>query len=121
VPQPPASSAEAAAGPSGDQPPPPQPEQQGDEDMEGIDPDFLAALPPELQEEVLEQHRREQQRRRAAAACEAAQEVRASLSGIAPCHMLAVRAAGVAILHADSLSLRAAVHGLSVRTHDACL
>ena len=43
---------------------PAQPEQPPDE-MEGIDPEFIAALPPDIQAEVLEQQRRERRRRAA--------------------------------------------------------
>lgn len=43
-----------------------QAEQEEDE-LEGIDPEFIAALPPELQAEVLEQQRRERRARQAAA------------------------------------------------------
>ena len=41
--------------------------------MEGIDPDFIAALPPDIQAEVMEQQRRDRRRRRAAREAEAAQ------------------------------------------------
>ncbi|KAK9833876.1 hypothetical protein WJX74_008569 [Apatococcus lobatus] len=54
---------------------PAQPEQPPDE-MDGIDPEFIAALPPDIQAEVLEQQRRERRRRAAerqrAAAAQAA-------------------------------------------------
>jgi len=42
--------------------------QGGEEDLsEGIDPEYMAALPPELQAEVLEQHMRERRLRQLAA------------------------------------------------------
>lgn len=41
-----------------------EPEEPPDE-MEGIDPEFIAALPPDIQAEVLEQQRRERRRRQA--------------------------------------------------------
>lgn len=60
---PPAGAApEAEGGPSNDGAGP-----SADDQMEGIDPEFLAALPPELQAEVLEQQRRERRLREAAA------------------------------------------------------
>ena len=43
--------------------------------MEGIDPDFIAALPPDLQAEVLEQQRRERRNRQALARQAAAEQV----------------------------------------------
>lgn len=54
-----------AAAPAGD----------SDDEMAGIDPDFLAALPEELQAEVLEAHRRERRQRRAEAERAAAAQV----------------------------------------------
>ncbi|KAK9861005.1 hypothetical protein WJX84_000178 [Apatococcus fuscideae] len=73
-----------------EQPPPPpaQPEQPPDE-MEGIDPEFIAALPPDIQAEVLEQQRRERRRRaaeqqRAAAAQAAAAAGNQGSGGAAP-------------------------------------
>ena len=60
-----AQAAEAAAGPSADTADAaaaaaaPAPEEAGD----SIDPEFLAALPPEIQAEVLEQQRRERRMR----------------------------------------------------------
>ena len=50
------------------------PQQEPDE-MEGIDPEFIAALPPDLQAEVLEQQRRERRIRQAARRAEAQQQV----------------------------------------------
>ncbi len=47
--------------------------------MDGIDPEFLAALPPEMQAEVLEQQRLDRRRRAAAARREAALAVRRGL------------------------------------------
>ena len=47
--------------------------------MDGIDPEFIAALPPDIRDEVLEQQRRERRRRQAAAQREAAR-VRACLA-----------------------------------------
>ena len=47
--------------------------------MDGIDPEFIAALPPDIRDEVLEQQRREQRRRQAAVQREAAR-VRACLA-----------------------------------------
>ena len=45
--------------------------------MEGIDPEFIAALPPELQAEVIEQQRRDRRLREAAARqATAAQQVK---------------------------------------------
>lgn len=44
--------------------------------MEGIDPEFLAALPPDMQAEVLEQQRLDRRRRQLAAQQEAAIAVR---------------------------------------------
>lgn len=41
--------------------------------MEGIDPEFIAALPPDLQAEVIEQQRRDRRLREAAARHAAAQ------------------------------------------------
>jgi len=49
---------------------------EGPEEMEGIDPEFLAALPPDMQAEVLEQQRLERRRRQAAAQREATLAVR---------------------------------------------
>ena len=63
------SSSGAAAGPSA----PPE-----DEGVEPVDPEFLAALPEELQQEVLESRRREIQQRRSAREREEAQRVRAA-------------------------------------------
>lgn len=40
--------------------------------MESIDPEFLAALPPDIQAEVLEQQRQQRRRSRLAAAAAAA-------------------------------------------------
>lgn len=57
----------AAAGPSA----PPE-----DEGVDPVDPEFLAALPEELQQEVLESRRREIQQRRNAREREEAQRVR---------------------------------------------
>jgi len=59
-----AQAAETAAGPSADTADAaaaaaPAPEEEGD----SIDPEFLAALPPEIQAEVLEQQRRERRMR----------------------------------------------------------
>ncbi len=51
----------------------------GAEEMDGIDPEFLAALPPEMQAEVLEQQRLDRRRRAAAARREAALAVRRGL------------------------------------------
>ena len=48
--------------------------------MEPVDPEFLAALPEELQQEVLESRRREIQTRRNAREREEAQRVRAALT-----------------------------------------
>lgn len=62
-----ASFSEAAAGPCA----PPE-----DEGMDPVDPDFLAALPEELQQEVMESRRREIQQRRSAREREEAQRVR---------------------------------------------
>lgn len=45
------------------------------DEMEGIDPEFIAALPPDIQAEVLEQQRRERRRRQAAQQREAARQV----------------------------------------------
>lgn len=42
-------------------------EEPRDDDLEGIDPEFLAALPPDLQAEVIEQHRQERRLRALAA------------------------------------------------------
>ena len=72
--------AEAVAGPSGSNAAPvaPAAEEEGD----SIDPEFLAALPPEIQAEVLEQQRRErrmrqrQRQQQEAAAAAAAAPVR---------------------------------------------
>ena len=51
--------------------------------MDGIDPEFIAALPPELQAEVLEQQRRERRLRQAAARrAEAQQQVRCHVGGL---------------------------------------
>lgn len=54
-----------AAGPSA--------QNDSDDEMAGIDPEFLAALPEELQAEVLEAQRRERRQRRAEAEHAAAQ------------------------------------------------
>lgn len=62
----PAAAAAPAAGGAG----------EGPEEMEGIDPEFLAALPPDMQAEVLEQQRLERRRRQAAAQREATLAVR---------------------------------------------
>ena len=51
-------------GATSQQQPESQPEEPPDE-MEGIDPEFIAALPPDIQAEVLEQQRRERRRRQA--------------------------------------------------------
>ena len=48
----------------------------GDEGIDPVDPEFLAALPEELQQEVLESRRREIQQRRSAREREEAQRVR---------------------------------------------
>ena len=47
--------------------------------MEGIDPEFLAALPPDMQAEVLEQQRLDRRRRQLAAQQEAAIAVRLTI------------------------------------------
>ena len=72
---------EAAAGPSAAPAAAPAAEEEGD----SIDPEFLAALPPEIQAEVLEQQRRERrmrerqrQQQQAAAAAAAAAQVNSS-------------------------------------------
>jgi len=44
------------------------------DDMDGIDPEFIAALPPDLQAEVLEQQRRDRRLRDAAVRREQAQQ-----------------------------------------------
>ena len=54
-----AQAAEATAGPSAVAVAAPAAEEEGD----SIDPEFLAALPPEIQAEVLEQQRRERRMR----------------------------------------------------------
>ena len=55
---------------------PAEPARQENDEMDGIDPEFIAALPPELQAEVLEQQRRERRLRQAAARrAEAQQQV----------------------------------------------
>ncbi|KAK9785185.1 hypothetical protein WJX73_010540, partial [Symbiochloris irregularis] len=73
--EPTASSAvEAPAGPS-------QPAEAVADEMEGIDPEFIAALPPDIQAEVLEQQRRECRRRQAAQQREAARQQAAAASG----------------------------------------
>lgn len=55
-----------APGPSGE---------AAQDEFEGIDPEFIAALPPDIQAEVLEQQRRDRLRRQAAAQRAAAQQV----------------------------------------------
>ncbi|BDA45426.1 probable E3 ubiquitin-protein ligase HUWE1 [Coccomyxa sp. Obi] len=62
-----------AAGPSA--------QNDSDDEMAGIDPEFLAALPEELQAEVLEAQRRERRQRRAEAEHAAAQAAAASGEG----------------------------------------
>ena len=61
--------ADPPAGPSGEGPA---------DEFEGIDPEFIAALPPDIQAEVLEQQRRERRRRQAAAQQAAAQQAAAA-------------------------------------------
>ena len=55
--------------------PPPGPSEEAPDEFEGIDPEFIAALPPDIQAEVLEQQRRERRRRQAAAQQAAEQRV----------------------------------------------
>ena len=64
-----------------------------DEGVDPVDPEFLAALPEELQQEVLESRRREIQARRSARERAEAQRVRqnAALSkaaALGSCHLL---------------------------------
>ena len=47
-------------------------QRRADDDLEPIDPEFLAALPPDLQQEVIENHERERQARNIARATEMA-------------------------------------------------
>ena len=57
----------------------PAPPGGGPEEMDGIDPEFLAALPPDMQAEVLEQQRLDRRRRQLAAQQEATIAVRLTL------------------------------------------
>ena len=59
----------------------PSAQEGSDDEMAGIDPEFLAALPEELQAEVLEAQRRERRQRRAEAEHAAAQ-VNSCLPGL---------------------------------------
>ncbi len=65
-----AAEGDAPAGASG-----PSAQDGSDDEMAGIDPEFLAALPEELQAEVLEAQRRERRQRRAEAEHAAAQVI----------------------------------------------
>jgi hypothetical protein len=71
------------------------------DEMDGIDPEFIAALPPDLQAEVLEQQRRDRRLRAAAVRREQAQQQVSRLSCGHSCILSASRNSELHVLNAE--------------------